>query len=233
MSCDMSSLCIIAICQTHMSTQIKSRLQRWGNKKAMMACLDDLHQWVRSGDVTTRLKAVRELHVDPFVMNVGPSGETLTHAELVTQSRTKVIEFLLQFAAGKVKEGEVNNTKDPITQRQKPYGREACSSARGFKNLSPACLAITMASAYPLIVAEMDQWEDVLDKNIAYPVTSLWPTKVVKRHLHFNTTFFDKLEDVFESYEAADGKYFPEGEDEQEAGGEVAEPSSSDCDDVF
>lgn len=216
----------------HVSVQIKSRHQRWGNKKALMACLRPMHQWIRGGDYQTRLKAVRELHLDPFVLNVGPTGETLDHSALVQQSRSHVVQFLIKFASGFVEEGEVNNQKEALVVRQKPFGKDAALSTRGFKNVSPANLAITMASAYPLLVAELVAWKDVNDRNIAYPLTSLWPVKLVKRFLHFNTTYFDKWHEVLESYEDEGGEIHPEAEDEDD-GEPVPSSESDDCDNVF
>jgi len=218
-----------------MSVQMKSRLQRLGNKKALMACLEPIHRWIRSGHVDTRLKAVRDLHVEPFPLNVPPDGETLSRADLETQARKQVVEFFVKFASGTVLEGELNNQNEPLVHRQKPYGKEACQSAQGFKNVSPASLAISMASAYPFLVTEMNLWNNVVEKNIAYPLTSLWPAKLVKRFVHFNTIFFDMWEDVLQSYESAGGRYFPEDEEEDEEDADKGAVSSDtdDCDNVF
>ena len=49
--------------------------------------------------------------------------------------------------------------------------------------------------------------------------------------MYFNTTFFAKLQEVFQSYEDAGGKYYSEEEDEEE--GEGDDSSSDDCDNVF
>ena len=70
-----------------------------------------------------------------------------------------MVQFFIKFASGFVEEGEVNNQKDPLVVRQKPFGKDAGLSTRGFKDVSPANLAITMASAYPLLVAELDVWK--------------------------------------------------------------------------
>jgi len=214
---------------------MKSRFQRWGNKTAMLACIDPWHAWVRSGDVTSRLQCVRDLHLEPYVLGVAPDDEQLTAAEVISECHQRVIEFFLAFAAGTVKEGELNpRTDEPLTRRQKPYGKKVGTNTYYFRNVSPAWLAITAASVYPFLVAEKKEWDDLKQKSIAYPVTSLWPFKVLKRFTYFNKTFADRLQRAFRSYEAAGGKYYDESD---EKAGEVEEndimEDSNSCDDVF
>ena len=105
----------------HACSQMKSRIQRWGNNKAMLACIDPLHQWVRKGNKDTRLECVRNLTLEPFVLDVAPENEPLTATELIAECHTLVVEFFLAFASGKVNDGEINTrTKKPLTDRQKP-----------------------------------------------------------------------------------------------------------------
>ena len=220
---------------THACSQMKSRIQRWGNNKAMLACIDPLHQWVRKGNKDTRLECVRNLTLEPFVMDVAPENEPLTATELIAECHMLVVEFFLAFASGKVKDGEINTrTKKPLTHRQKPYGSKVGQTSADFKNVSPSWLAITGASLYPFLVAEKEEWGDVMEKTIAYPVTSFWPGFILRRFVHYNQTFWNKLPSVFKSYEAAGGNYYPDSDEAEEdvGDGELMEGDAG-CDNVF
>ena len=76
-------------------------------------------------------------------------------------------------------------------------------------------------------------------KSFAYPCTSLWPLKVVKRYVHFINITTDKISELFQAYENNGGEYYGNGEDEDEdvpdEDGDVTEveEESSDVDDVF
>lgn len=219
----------------HACSQMKSRFQRWGNNKAMLACIDPLHQWVRKGNKDTRLECVRNLTLEPFVLDVAPENEPLTATELIAECHTLVVEFFLAFASGKVNDGEINTrTKKPLTGRQKPYGSKVGQTSAAFKSVSPSWLAITGASLYPFLVAEKEEWEDVKEKTIAYPVTSFWPGFILRRFVHYNQTFWEKLPSVFKSYEAAGGKYYPDSDEAEEdvGDGELMEGDAG-CDNVF
>ena len=216
----------------HACSQMKSRFQRWGNKTAMLACIEPLHRWVRQGNVDTRLECVRNLTLDPFVLDVAPTNESLTAPELVAECHTHLVEFFLAFAAGQVNEGETNTrTGEPLTRRQKPYGNSVCTESYDFKSVSACWLSITGASVYPFLVVEKTDWENIKEKGIAYPVTQFWPTYILKRFIHFNQTFWQNLPTVFSSYEDAGGKYYNESDDD-EGDGDITDDSAG-CDDVF
>ena len=217
---------------SHMHAQMKSRFQRWGNKTAMLACIEPLYGWVRQGNVDTRLECVRNLTVEPFVLDVAPENESLTAPALISECHTHLAEFLLAFASGKVNDGEVNpRTEEPLTRRQKPYGNQAGSVSNDFKNMSPCVLAITAASVYPFLAAEKTDWDQIKEKNIAYPVTKFWPTYILKRFVHFNHTYWGNMATVFRSYEEGGGKYYPDSDDDEEEGDDTDD--SVGCDDVF
>ena len=243
---DMSCRYVSDGCHTDISwcvLQMKSRLQRWGNKRAILACARPLHHWVRQGDVTVRLQCVRNLGLDAETDL--PADETLTVKELVTMCHVGVVEFLVDFACGKVLPGEVNKNDKIILQRQRPYSEGAGRDTNAFKNVPPPFFAITLAALYPYLVEEQSMWSKRTKQSFAYPCTGLWPVKVVKRYVHFINVTFGQLEDMFNSYEKFGGEYHtlddngPQSESEDgdaDAAADAAaeeEQESSDCDDVF
>ena len=98
---------------------MKSRLQRWGNRRAIVTCARPLHEWIQQGDKRVRLQCIRLLDLDPSTSL--PAGEEGTVDELVCECHAILVEFFLDFASGKVLPGEFNKKDEPITKRQKPY----------------------------------------------------------------------------------------------------------------
>ena len=150
---------------------MKSRLQRWGNKRAMVASAAPLHQWVRQGDENVRLLCLRNLGLT--TSSPLPSAEKETVEQLVAQCHSKVVEFLLDFASGKVLPDEMNRKGEPITKRQKPYSERGGKETDAFKNIYPAWFGITLASLYPFLTEDKSLWSELLTNNVKYPVTSL------------------------------------------------------------
>lgn len=180
-----------------------------------------------------RLECVRYLDLDPETSL--PAGETAK--SLVTECHSLVVEFLLSFSQGKVLPGEVNKKGEPIGVRQKPYGKDAGMETRAFKNVSPTCFAISLATLYPFLTDDIKNWPERLKSSVMYPCTSLWPVKVVKRYSHFINVVCKQLQCAFGNYEAAGGDYHL-GEDSEDEGGteedgEEKSQTSEDCDDVF
>lgn len=228
---------IMKICHASVSlmsfcTQMKSRLQRWGNKRAIIACASPLHKWVRDGDQDVRLECIRNLDLPPSTSL--PSGEEATVEQLVAQCHSGLVKFLLEFSSGKVLPGELNKKKAEITARQKPYSVYAGKETDAFKNVPPPWFAVTLATLYPFLAEDKSLWPERLRNNFAYPVTSLWPVKVVKRFVHFINTVVDKHSCMFKNYENAGGEYYKneETDSDEEASVEV-EDDSIDCDNVF
>ena len=155
-----------------------------------------------------------------------------------------IVEFLLDFASGKVAPGELNNKDEVIKQRQKPYSEAAGKDSNAFRNVPPPFFAITLAVLYPYLVDEQNMWSNRTKQSFAYPCTGLWPVKVVKRYVHFMHVTYGKLEEVFKNYEKLGGEYYtledgPAAESGDGGGGgdgdgtAEEEQESSDCDDVF
>ena len=217
-------------------TQMKSRLQRWGNKRAILACVDPLYEWISAGDKDLQLKCIRNLGLDEDT--VLPKGEKQTVEELVQQCCELVVEFFLAFSSGKVKPGELNKKGDSITKRQKPYSNYAGQETSYFKNVSPACFGITLATTYPFLAEDRDMWSRRC-QMAAHPCTALWSVNVVKRFLHFIDTLYQKLPSVFEKYEEAGGQYYdaededPSNEDEHGSRDDEDDEEEDDCDNVF
>ena len=210
---------------------MKSRLQRWGNKRAIVACARPLYEWVQKGDKGVRLTCVRELDLDPATSL--PAGSLPVKA-LVMECHALVVEFFLDFASGKVLPKEVNKKGDQILSRQKPYSEGAGKDKDAFKNVSPAWFAISLATLYPFLAEDRKMWKDRLKSSVMYPVTSLWPAKVVKRYVHFANVVFKNIKRVFKNYEDLGGQYFQDDDGEQTPVEEAdAQEDSSDCDDVF
>ena len=209
---------------------MKSRLQRWGNKRAIIACAEPLYEWVRQGHKATRLLCIRNLYLP---LKPLPSEEQATVPELVEKCHTLVVEFLLDFARGKVLPGELNKKEQVITKRQKPYSEAAGKDTDTFKNVSPSWFAITLACLYPFLADDKSAWPQRLKNDIAYPCTSLWPLKVVRRYTHFINTVFEKYTLVFSNYERLGGKYYNNPNDAEEETNTSVLDDSSDCDDVF
>ena len=141
--------------------------------------------------------------------------------------------FFLDFASGKVLPDEVNKKGDKIMMRQKPYSEYAGKETESFKNVSPACFAISLAALYPFLAENRSEWATRLKKNVAYPVTSLWPVRVVKRYVHFIKVVFDNIDRVFTNYEEEGGAYYSDEDGAGSAHDDDEEEDSSDCDNVF
>ena len=213
--------------------QMKSRLQRRGNKRALIACADPLYQWVRAGDKNLRLECILNLDLDPT--KPLPEGELPTVKQIVTECQCKVVEFLLEFARGKVRPGEKNKKGKEILQRQKPYSETIAKDTNAFKSAPPSWFGITLSALYPFLAEDTTLWEERLKNSVQYPCTSLWPVKVVKRFVHFIDTFFEKHQVVFVNYEKAGGKYHDNEEDTEtsEEDEDTEGDATTDCDDVF
>ena len=214
---------------------MKSRLQRWSNKKAIRACATPLYAWVREGDKATRLKCIRNLGLESD--DTLPSGESYkTPEEMVSYCHSGIVEFLLDFARGKVQPGETNKKGEPISQRQKPYSVYAGTDSDTFVNVSPTCFGVTLANLYPYLIEDKDKWDDLDKTKVNYPCTALWPMKIVKRYIHFINTVFDKVEEVFKNYEEAGGDYYDSMKEDDVTSGEEdgeEDESEEDFDNVF
>ena len=211
-----------------------TRLQRWGNKAGIAACASPLHTWLRKGDYKTRLMCFRDMCLDPS--KALPSSETCTHAELVSECHSLSIEFLVDFAKGKIGADEVDKHGNPKTTRSKPYGVHGAKKSH-FCNLSSTWFGVTMAALYPFLAEDKDKWTlRIKGKlgNFSHPASGLWPVKIVKRHIHFQKTMKEHLETMLETYQRYGGKFDEESADEDnEEEEEVVQASESDCDDVF
>ena len=150
---------VIVMCHTDISwcvLQMKSRLQRWGNKRAILACARPLHHWVRQGDVNVRLQCVRNLGLDAETDL--PAEEPSSVKELVSMCHAGIVEFLLDFASGKTLPGELNNKDEIINQRQRPYSEAAGRDTNAFRSVPPPFFAVTLASLYPYLVEDQNMW---------------------------------------------------------------------------
>ena len=234
------SLVYVIHVSSHVLLQMKSRLQRWSNKRVIVTSVRPLHHWVRQGDKNVRLQCLRNLGLDPGTTL--PAEEPLPVKELVSMCHAGLVEFLLDFASGKVLPGELNKKDEAITRRQKPYCEHAGKETNAFRNVPPPWFAVTLAALYPYLVEEQNMWTKRSKQSFAYPCTGLWPVKVVKRYVHFINVTTEKLTKLFDNYEKNGGEYYTmedgpsDDEDEDEAGDaaeEDEEQESSDCDDVF
>ena len=212
--------------------QMKSRLQRWGNKRAILACVDPLCTWIAAGDRDLRLKCIRNLTLDPETSL--PPGEESGVDDLVQQCQHLVVQFLVDFASGKVKPGEVNKKDEVITKRQRPYANSAGQDIDAFKSVSPAAFGITLSSVYPFLAEDASLWKQRC-KIAAHPLPAFWPVNVMKRFIHFIDTLYDKVPGVFENYEQEGGEYFQSEEEEEDSDEESDDACTEedDCDDVF
>ena len=131
-----------------------SRLQRWGNRAAVAACAVPIHTWLWEGNFEIRLKCFRELSL-PHDADL-PEGET-SRDEMVSKCLFLVTEFLLNFARGKVAEGEVDHKGDKKVHRAKPYGVNG-SKQRVFCSLSSTLFGVTLVTLYPFLCEDREQW---------------------------------------------------------------------------
>ena len=174
--------------------------------------------------------------MEPFVMDVAPTGETLTAAEMVTACHSHLVEFFLQFASGHVKAEEYNpKTGNLLSKRQPPYGTKVGSNSHYFRSVSPSWLAITAASIYPFLVADKKEWSDLRVKSFAYKITGFWPVRLLRRYNHFNNVYREHLQRVWRNYESTGGKYYEDDDDDDgpaESESDIIDEGNS-CDDVF
>ncbi len=84
-----------------------------------------------------------------------PSSETSARDELVSKCHSLSIEFLFNFAKGKIAEGEVDRHGNPKTSRSKPYGVRAAKESE-FCNLSSTWFGATMVALYPFLAEDSD-----------------------------------------------------------------------------
>ena len=113
--------------------------------------------------------------------------------------------IFLDFASGKVLPDEVNKKGDKIMMRQKPYSEYAAKQTNAFKDIPPSWFAVSLSALYPFLAADKTTWE-TLKNTVAYPCTSLWPVKVVKRFIYFIDTLFSKHSKMFSSYQNMGGQ---------------------------
>ena len=137
-----------------------------------------------------------------------------------------IIEALLQYSRGSGNENVY------------PYTKQAIHCVESFKSIPTPWFANTLAAIYPFVATEKEAWPARL-KQCSHPMTHLWPTRVMKRHLHFLETFRERRDAIFSGYENAGGTYediIPppkESEAESETEDEVQDTNAPDFDDVF
>ena len=125
---------------TH-TQQVKSRLQRWGNKRLITACIDPLYKFVREGDVELRLKFVRclgEPDGDFTLPNAKDKCKSVT--DLKAKVKTLLVQALMLFSQGSGK------------RKVKPYGAKEARSKVAFKKVSSSAIATTLAVAYTILL---------------------------------------------------------------------------------
>ena len=214
------------------------RLQRWGNKAAIAACAVPLHTWLREGDYDVRLKCFVHMHLAADTSL--PATETCDREEIMARCKYLAFEFLYNFAKGTIAEGETNRKGDEVTNRNPPYGAGAVKEAH-FMSVPKTWLAVTMAGLYPFLCEDRDQWSlRILGKlgNFKHPGTGLWPLRLVKRHVHFQTTINSNLTDMYGVYKDGGGTFEEsseeeEDDDEDEDEDDDEEGKESDCDNIF
>ena len=216
-----------------------SRLQRWGNKRAIAAVAVPLHTWLRQGDYDIRLKCFRDMCLDPDTSL--PSTETSSPEELTAKCQSLGVEFLLNFAKGTIAEGETDRKGKPITNRNPPYGVDAHHESH-FPSLPKTWFGATMAALYPFLCEDRDQWTLRINGklgNFAHPAPGLWPLQQVKRHVHFQKTMKDKFFIMLTTYKDHGGTFSSsededdDVDDDDDGDSEGEQEQKSDCDDVF
>ena len=200
---------------------MKSRLQRWANKKLILDCVRPLYDFVRQGDFDLRLKLVRGFgNVKETDVTLPNDKETKSLDGLKRQTTKLLLEALMTYSQGRGK------------RKVLPYGAKAARSREYFKKVPSSAFATTMAVMYPFIAEDKDTWKEK-SKAAIHPITSLWPKPVVKRFIHFGQTVRQERARMFLNYEKAGGRYrtLHHGEEEEEEDEEFDEAEAESCED--
>ena len=193
-------------CKTHLLRSMKTRFQKWTNKSLVVACVPELHTWVRSGPKGSKKERVECLKALTR-SSTSPDDDGRTCQSLV-------VKALVQYSRGK--EGA----------KVWPYGDKAHNTTGGFKKISSPTFAVTLSCMYPFIVEDKSKWDSLLGKSM-YPIKQLWPKGVICRFMNFNQAFHTNRKDIFDSYQASGGTFHGDT-----GGSSDDEPSNEDAEDV-
>ena len=129
---------------------------------------------------------------------------TETTKELASQMAYHVVNTLVTYAHGRPGHGVIGD-KD-YDYGFYPYGKIPSWSTKAFKNMPTPWLATTLAEMYNFLRKDPQEW-DQMRKKRSYPMTSLWPWGVVRRHMCFQQKFRAHKSFLFKEYEAGGGEY--------------------------
>ena len=97
--------------------------------------------------------------------------------------------------------------------RVKPYGMKESKSTSAFKKIPSSILALTYAAMYMAVRTpqhKLDTWVKTPRSNISSP----WAKGTISRFMCLHANFIKHRKSIFEAYEAGDGVYMGEPEEE-------------------
>ena len=161
-----------------------------------------------------------------LVRNLASNATTVDPATVV-ECYTHVVTALVKYAKG----------SPSSSSKVYPYGARASKTLEGFLKVPDTWFATTLAAMYPFLATEKADWEDKIFKQVSYPMTSPWPTQIMRRYLHFIKTFRERREDLIQTYDDNGGTYPGLDDTQASASGseeefQVVAPTNT-CDDVF
>ncbi len=144
-----------------------------------------------------RLKCIRHLG--------DPTDEpTPASQEMASEMAFRVVETLVTYSVGR--SGSGVRGREGFNYGFYPYGKIPASSTEGFKNLPVDWIGTTLAEMFPFLRKDVKLWDEMRKKR-CYPMTSLWPWGVVRRHMTFQKNLRKRLTFLFEEYEKGGGEY--------------------------
>ena len=178
---------------------IKTKINRITNKTLLCNCSRGLYNWVREGDVETRLKFVRTL-ADPGDLEFPIKGEPIEDStQLMKSMAFQVVSTLVLVAQGRNSSGSNN-------YGFYPFGKAASFSTDAFLKLPQSYFASVLAEMYPYVARDSTKHKLML-KKCDHPMTGLWPWGKVNRHLTFRARLRACQTELFDAYEEVGGGY--------------------------
>ena len=176
-------------------------MQRVSNNQMLAPACIRLNEWVRKGDLGSRLKCFRELSCPDDTEMAFLVVEALVK---ISQGRMKLMPYGV-LAAG--------NTKhvDKHTQSNGTLPLFVAVSTKEFQRIPDAPFGLTLAAMYPFVKHDQSKWNSMLSrkgkKNCAHPMVGLWNVNTVHKYSNFLAQFRSVRQELFEIYENEGGLY--------------------------
>ena len=177
---------------------IKTKINRVTCKTLICKCSRALYNWVREGNVETRLKFVRTL-ADPgdkFPIKGEPVQDP---SKLVSRMYFLVVSTLLMVARGRESTGSNN-------YGFYPFGKQAAISTNGFLRVPQSYFSAVLAEMYPYIARDSSK-HPMMMKKCDHPMTGLWPWGKVNRHITFRARFRAVSKELLDVYQDEGGEF--------------------------